>query len=317
VPAVSEEPRISIVTPCLNDAGDLEAMLESVRAQGYPNLEHIVVDGGSTDGSLERLARAAHVTLVSIPDRSPAAAINEGFRHATGDIWGFLCPADTLLAGALRRVAAEIDPARGRHVVMGRARLLDGPGGGIGIQHGSRSIDHRRLLEVWKGHAVAQPAVFWTPAVWAACGPMGDGSWGDYDLFCRFARRYRFHAIDQLLATLRVDPPSRRERWTGPSRLEEAIRISRRHWGEPWRPTFWGLAMSLALFRVDRVGRARRRVREAEERWRRGQPLRGTWAVLAGAALAPEVAFYVRVYPTLRAVGGRVWRSARARGFRT
>jgi hypothetical protein len=214
-------------------------------------------------------------------------------------------------------VAAEIDPARGRHVVTGRGRLLAGSGPGIGIEHGSRSIDRRRLLEVWKGHAVAQPAVFWTPEVWAACGPLGDGPWSDYDLFCRFARRYRFHVVDQFLATLRVDPPSRRERWTGPSRLEEAIRISRRHWEGPWRPTFWRLAVSLALFRLDRVGRARRRVRAAEEHWDRGQVLRGTGAALVGTALAPEVVFYVRVYPTLRAAGGRIWRGARARGFGT
>jgi glycosyltransferase involved in cell wall biosynthesis len=297
-------PRISIVTPSLNQARYIVATVESVIAQSYPNLEHIVIDGGSTDGTLARLSRYSHLKLVSEPDRGHADAINKGFRLATGAIWGFLNSDDTLLPGALHRVAREIDPRSGRHIVMGRCRFIDAEGHSSGLEHPSHFEGHRRVLEVWKGHTIPQPAVFFTPQVWTVCGPM-DGSlrsaWIDYDLFCRFSRRYRFHFVDQVLATYRLHGESKTERWTETARLEESIALSRRHWGSLLRPLYWRLALSLALFRLDRVGRARRHLRQANEDWRRGVALRAVPHALAGTVLAPGVAFYVGVYPALRA----------------
>jgi hypothetical protein len=132
--------------------------------------------------------------------------------------------------------------------------------------------------------------------------------WIDYDLFCRFSRRYRFHCLDQVLATYRLHPESKTERWTDAERLRESIALSRRHWGSPLRPLRWRLALSLALFRLDRVGRSRRQLRRAREGWWRGGWLRALPHALAGAALAPEVAFYVGVYPALREGATGTWR---------
>ncbi len=227
-------PRISIVTPSFNQARYIVATVESVIAQDYPNLDHIVIDGGSTDGTLDRLARYTHVRLVSEADRGHADALNKGFRLATGEIWGFLNSDDTLLPGALHRVAREVDPGRGRQIVMGRCRFIDAEGRSSGLEHPSRFEGHRRVLEIWKGHTIPQPAVFWTPEVWKACGPMDDqlqSAWVDYDLFCRFSRRYRFHFVDQVLAAYRLHPESKTVRWAGTDRLEEGIAISRSHWG--------------------------------------------------------------------------------------
>lgn len=296
-------PRVSIVTPSFNQARYIVATVESIIDQDYPNLEHIVIDGGSTDGTLARLAPYAHLKLVSEPDRGHADAINKGFRLATGEIWGFLNSDDTLLPGALHRVAREVDPARGRHIVMGRCRFIDSEGRSSGLEHPSRFEGHRRVLEVWKGHTIPQPAVFWTPEVWKVCGPMDDrlqSAWIDYDLFCRFSKRYRFHFVDQVLATYRLHPESKTGRWAETDRLEESVSLSRRYWGPPLRPFHWRLALSLALFRVNRVGRARHHLRRAQEAWGRGEVLGGAPHALAGAVLAPEVAFYVGVYPALR-----------------
>jgi glycosyltransferase involved in cell wall biosynthesis len=297
-------PRVSIVTPSFNQARYIVATVESVIAQDYPNLEHIVIDGGSTDGTLARLASYAHVKLVSEPDGGQADAINKGFRLATGDIWGFLNSDDTLLPGALHRVAREIDPRHGRHIVMGRCRFIDAEGRASGLEHPSGFQGYRRVLEVWKGHTIPQPAVFWTPEVWKVCGPMDDrlrSAWIDYDLFCRFSRRYRFHFVDQVLATYRLHQDSKTERWSETDRLEESIALSRRHWGSPWRLLYWCLALSLALFRMNRVGRARRHLRQAHDGWRRAEALRALLHAVAGTVLAPMVAFYVGVYPALRA----------------
>jgi glycosyltransferase involved in cell wall biosynthesis len=81
-------PKISIVTPCFNHVDYIEATLVSVLSQGYPNLEYIVMDGGSTDGSVEIIERyAPYLTYwQSQPDGGQYVAINEGFQRSTGEI---------------------------------------------------------------------------------------------------------------------------------------------------------------------------------------------------------------------------------------
>jgi glycosyltransferase involved in cell wall biosynthesis len=310
---MSRAPRISIVTPSFNQASYIGETIESVLAQRYPDVEHIVIDGGSRDGTLDVLGRYPHLRVVSEPDRGHADALNKGFRLATGDIWAFLNSDDTLLPGALARVAEEIDPARGRHIVMGRCRFVDERGRFIGIEHPSHFESHRRVLEVWKGHTIPQPAVFWTPEVWRTSGPMDETlrtAWIDYDLFCRFSRRYRFHFVDQVLAQYRLHPESKTESLTESARREESIALSRRHWGSPLSPVYWQLALSLAWYRFDRLGRARGWLRRARESWRRGGRLQAMAPAAVGAALAPEVVFFAGVYPFLRSRATGVWKRA-------
>ena len=78
-------PRLSIVTPCLNRAATIGAAIDSVLAQGEPGVQHIVVDGGSTDGTAEILARYPHLTVIREKDRNLYDAINKGLRAARGD----------------------------------------------------------------------------------------------------------------------------------------------------------------------------------------------------------------------------------------
>ena len=316
---MSDFPRITIVTPSFNQGRFIGETIDSVVAQGYPNLEHIVMDGGSTDDSLEVLRRYPHLVLVSQPDKGQGDAINKGFERATGTIWGFLNSDDTLLPGALHRVAAEIDPARNRHVVMGRCRFIDEDGRYTGIEHPSRFESSARVLAIWKGHMIPQPAVFWTPEVWRHCGGLDITLTYhlDYDLFCRFARRYRFHGIDQVLATYRLHPDSKTEAWTEADRLADSIGLSRRYWGSPLAPRYWRLAASLGWYRFDRIGRARRLYGEARAAKARGRALPAAAAVVGAALLAPGVAFNLGVYPRVRTAGRRpVGRLARLFGAR-
>jgi glycosyltransferase involved in cell wall biosynthesis len=295
-------PRITIVTPSFNQGQFIAETIESVAAQRYPDLEHIVMDGGSTDGTLEILQRYPHLVVVSERDKGQADAINKGFARATGDIWGFLNSDDTLLPGALDAVVSAIDPAQGRHLVVGRCFFIDEKGRSLGVEHPSGFTTFTRLLAVWKGHTIPQPAVFWTPEVWRRSGGM-DLSLRfhlDYDLFCRFARHYRFHPIDQVLATYRLHAESKTEEWTEADRLEDSIRLSRRYWGSPLSPRRWQLTGSLAWHRFDRVNRARRLYLAGRERRRLGRPWSALPVQAAAAALAPGVAFYVGLYPLMR-----------------
>ena len=299
---MEDSPRFSIVTPSFNQGRYIAETIASVMAQNYANVEHIIIDGGSTDGTLEILERYPHLMVISEPDRGQADAINKGFRLASGDIVAFLNSDDTLLPGALHRVSKEIAPQQGRHIVMGRCRFVDENGCFFGIEHPSHFESHKRLLQIWKGHMIPQPAVFWAREVWENCGPMKDdldSPWIDYDLFCRFSQKYAFHCINQILATYRLHTESKTGSLYDPKRLEDSIRISRRYWGKPWSMIYWQLAISLALYRINRTGRGVALLRQAQESWRQRRILKTVLFALAGGILAPEVAFYASIYPPL------------------
>ena len=117
-------PRITIITPVLNRAGLLADALNSVALQGYPDVEHIVIDGGSTDGTLNVLKHAHGIQWQSEPDRGPFDAINKGIRRATGDIIGHLESDDILLPGALAAVAEGFSRDRAAEAACGGAQLV-------------------------------------------------------------------------------------------------------------------------------------------------------------------------------------------------
>lgn len=291
-------PRISVVTPSYNQGRFIGRTIESVLAQGYPDVEHIVVDGMSTDETPQILARYPHLRVLREPDRGQAEAINKGFRLASGAILCFLNSDDTYLPGALHRVAREIDPAGGRHVVMGRCVYVDENDVPTGLEHPSAFESHRRILEVWKIHCVPQPATFWTAEAWRRCGPMDENEQLvlDYDLMCRFSRCYRFHEIDQVLATYRLHSASKSCANAEQKIVENAIRVSRRHWGSALGWQYWRLRASLARHRSEK---RRERLRQA---WRHAQihyqfRARGQWLQAAtywGLAVIQAPAIAVR-----------------------
>ncbi len=311
-PDGSPWPRVSIVTPVYNQGHYLEETLRSVLLQGYPELEYVLVNDGSTDDSEDVIRRyAAWLSYwVTQPNAGQRAAINRGFEHVSGQVLAYLNSDDLLLPGALRRAALEIDPQRGRHVVMGRCRFTDPDGRYVGVEHPSRFTSHARVLEVWKGHTIPQPSVFWTPEVWRTCGPILEELWVDYGLFCRFSRRYRFHAVDQVLSTYRLHPASKTQVSGEQRRLNEVVAISRRYWGSALAPRRWRVALSYLLFRFDRRGRALRGLRLAREEQRQGRPLRAAWRGLLAALLAPEVVFTAALFPALNRRAPRALRRA-------
>jgi glycosyltransferase involved in cell wall biosynthesis len=296
--------RISIVTPSYNQARYLRETIESVLAQRYANVEHIVVDAMSSDGTSLILASYPHLTVIRESDRGQADAINKGFRIATGDVFAYLNSDDTLLPGALERVASEIDPARGRHVVMGRCRFVDEGGRFCGVEHPSAFRSHVHALQIWKGHSIPQPAVFFTRDAWEQSGPMDvrEHLVLDYDLFCRMSRHYTFHFVDQVLATYRLHDLSKTRGVDNERRLEEAVRVSKRYWGPWYRPMRWHLEASFLVHRFDRRRRAVRWLRRAREEWHQRGFRFALAPAIAGTVVGPDVFLDTVLMPTLRSV---------------
>jgi glycosyltransferase involved in cell wall biosynthesis len=312
-------PRISIVTPSYNQARYIRETIESVLAQSYRNVEHIVVDGLSTDQTPLILDGYPHLKVIREKDRGQADAINKGFRVANGDVFAYLNSDDTLLPGALERVAAEIAPARGRHVVMGRCRFVDERGRFSGVEHPSAFRSHLDVLRIWKGHSIPQPAVFFSREAWERSGPMDvdEHLVLDYDLFCRMSRDYRFHFVDQPLATYRLHDLSKTQGVDDARRLEEAVRVSRKYWGNWFQARRWRLETSFRLHRFDRRRRAVRWLLRAREDWREGRALHALLPALAATMAGPDVFLDTVVMPGLRSSLGprqgrihplRLWR---------
>lgn len=154
-------PRISIVTPSYNQGRFVEETIRSVLLQNYPNLEYIIIDGGSTDGTLEIIRKYDRWLTYweSERDRGQSHAINKGFARCTGDIYNWLCSDDILLDNALEKVS--------RHMELSRPFWLIG---------GSYRINEKKLFSekrpapksfgidnfiLWHLMPIAQPSVFW------------------------------------------------------------------------------------------------------------------------------------------------------------
>src|SRR3954451_9025440 len=121
-------PSLSIITACLNSEGTIAETLESVRRQDYAGeVEHIVVDGGSTDGTID-IVRAAGLRHVSEPDRGLTHALNKGIAMAHGEIIGALNADDTYLPGALSRVGTAFAEHPEAEWVTGPCPIVDADG---------------------------------------------------------------------------------------------------------------------------------------------------------------------------------------------
>jgi glycosyltransferase involved in cell wall biosynthesis len=187
-------PTITIVTPCLNAAATLPATLASVRAQGYPGLEHVVVDGGSTDGTVALLRAAPGVRWISEPDRGLAHALNKGIAMASGNVIGEINADDVYAPGALHAVGEAFAAHPAAPWVTGYCPIIDASGREIRrpVTAYKNLLLRRYSLGLYLTHNfVSAPATFFLRSVLEAVGGFDERYRisVDYDLQLRVARR--------------------------------------------------------------------------------------------------------------------------------
>jgi glycosyltransferase involved in cell wall biosynthesis len=208
---IPDWPRITLVTAVRNGAQYLEEAICSVLEQGYPNLEYIIVDGVSTDGSVEVIRKyEKHLAWwVSQSDKNVYEALNTGFARSTGQIMGWLNASDKLhprglfVAGGVFAGFPEVD------WITGRASAFSGSGMTIRVLDVPRWSRARYLAGA--NRHIQQESTFWRRSLWEKADAALNDSYrdvGDAELWVRFFRHARLHTVDALIGGWRDHPDS-------------------------------------------------------------------------------------------------------------
>jgi glycosyltransferase involved in cell wall biosynthesis/ubiquinone/menaquinone biosynthesis C-methylase UbiE len=211
IKAATKFPKISIVTPSFNQAEYLEECIDSILSQGYPNLEYIIMDGGSTDGSVEIIKKyEKHLTYwQSQPDGGQYNAVNEGFKRTTGDIMTWLNSDDYFQKDALKVAAAIFNSRQDISWIMCRPNGINSEG--IPWVLTDLPLWHRQkyLQKEYRKPFIQQEGTFWKRSLWDRAGMTLQTDLqmaGDLELWARFFRHAQLHSVDVLLASYRSHP---------------------------------------------------------------------------------------------------------------
>jgi GT2 family glycosyltransferase len=200
-------PLISVVTPSYNQGKFIGHTIRSVLEQDYPHIEYWVIDGGSTDETLDVLRSFEgdpRFRWISEPDRGQSDAINKGITRCTGEIFCWLCSDDMFTPGALRRVADEW-VASGPAIIYGPSRYIDADGRDLG--HASGPVPGLTLPKLLRfaSYGLTQPSTFVPTAAVQAAGGVNESLHYamDLDLWLRIAEGLPFRYMPHYLALYR------------------------------------------------------------------------------------------------------------------
>ncbi len=201
----SAAPLVSIVTPSYNQGRFLEATIRSVLEQEYPAIEYIIVDGGSTDDSVEIIQRYADrlAWWVSEKDQGQTDAINKGFARARGQVLAWLNSDDTYTPGAVSAAVAFLREHPEVGLVYGQANFINEVGQVIG-RFPAAQTSYRRLRRGFVH--IPQQSAFFRADLWKKVAPLDPSFYFamDYDLWVRLARLAPLQHVPQCWANFRL-----------------------------------------------------------------------------------------------------------------
>jgi len=203
---IKKEPLLSIVTPSFNQAQFLETTIRSVLEQDYPVFEYIIMDGGSTDGSVDIIRRYADRLAFwqSKPDRGQADAINEGLRRTRGEYVAWINSDDAYLPGAFREAVNAFEENPGAGMVYGNGIMVDQELVILDKHYYSQLT----LVDLLAFEVLLQPAVFMRKAALEKVGYLNDqyNLILDHELWVRIAAAYPIQHIQNFWALERTHP---------------------------------------------------------------------------------------------------------------
>lgn len=205
-------PRIALVTPVYNSAKYIEQTIASVLGQRYPNLDYFIIDGGSTDGTVDiiRKYESQISGWISEPDRGMYDAINKGFARTSGEIMGWISATDKLQPGGLIVVGSVFRDLPEVEWITGRRTVYSDEGMTIRIDpvmHWSRL----RFLIGGSMRHIQQESTYWRRSLWEKAGAHVDASRraaGDFELWVRYFRHAPLYSVDALIGGFRDHPDS-------------------------------------------------------------------------------------------------------------
>jgi glycosyltransferase involved in cell wall biosynthesis len=194
--------RISVITPSFNQAGFIEETIRSVMHQDHGDIEHLVIDGGSTDGTVAVLEKYPHLQWVSEKDSGQSSAINKGFRRATGGIVAWLNSDDYYEENIFGDIVRYFETHPGCMLLYGDLTFVDVSGKTLHRATGD-AIDFDRLIEC--PDIVRQPSCFWRREVVEEIGGVDENLHlvMDFDFFLRIGKRHKFHYLSRNLSYYR------------------------------------------------------------------------------------------------------------------
>lgn len=255
-----QAPRISIVVPSFNQAQFLAATLDSLLAQNDPALEIVLVDGGSTDGSVDVIGRyEKHLAWwTSERDRGQSDALNKGFARASGEWLGWLNSDDLLLPGALGQLREHIAREPQRQWWIGGGHFIDARERPLRPYRAPHGLAEAAQLHDWSEFWFAQPSTFFRRSLYQEAGTTirEDLHYAmDLDLWLRFLKISAPGFIDAELSVYRHHPSGKTEA-ASVNGEAEIVRVLAEH-----------LGIECALGRVRNLARERNALRRAWDRW--------------------------------------------------
>jgi glycosyltransferase involved in cell wall biosynthesis len=249
-------PLVTVVTPSYNQGQYIRKTIESVLSQDYPNLEYIIMDGGSNDATAAIVKDySSRLTYISEGDRGQSHAINKGFQMARGDIVAWLNSDDLYLPGSIGKAISAFHRQPGAGAVYGEGYLIDSEGR---IQ--SR-FPHTQEFDLWRlmylSDYILQQTVFFRKTVLQEIGPLDESLHYtmDWDILIRIAKSYSLAYTPEYLGCLREHAEAKTT-YGGSERAQEILRMLRGHTGRYLPPGYlvYGLDTYQRLY-CDRIGR--------------------------------------------------------------
>jgi glycosyltransferase involved in cell wall biosynthesis len=193
--------KISIITPALNCISHIENAIRNVLDQGYENFEHVVIDGGSTDGTCDVLKKYSHLVWISEPDHGQTHAMNKGLRIATGDVITFLNGDDYFLPGAFQAIIPVF--MNGAKIVVGKIKVEKEIGE---LFINDPKVRHEEMLKHWEMNAYPYNPVgyFCSKEVFEKVGGFNEQNYmQDLEFLLTASKFFPFTKIDAILGTYR------------------------------------------------------------------------------------------------------------------